>query len=115
MFTVQTIYCVHIDLKLELPINVRRYFDYSKQRGEGNSDIFINREILPGAEDSLICFTIVLKITMDFSEIQRRILFIMNICEILLFILFLLYFIFFNFKYTMCGIYALRRLKIKVG
>jgi len=30
MFTVLTIYFVNIDLKLELPRNVRRYFDSSK-------------------------------------------------------------------------------------
>jgi len=49
-------FLVNIDLQLELPINVRRYFDSSKVRGEGNSVIFINREILPGPEDARICF-----------------------------------------------------------
>jgi len=29
----------------------------SKVRVEGNSVIFINREILPGQEDARICFT----------------------------------------------------------
>ena len=52
MFTIPTIYFVIIDLKLKLPINVRRYFKSSKVRGEGNSVIFINWEILPGAEDA---------------------------------------------------------------
>ena len=31
---------------------MRRYFDSSKVRGEGNSVIFINLEILPGPEVS---------------------------------------------------------------
>jgi len=39
-------------------MNVRRYFDASKMRGEMNSVIFINREILPAADDAHICFTI---------------------------------------------------------
>jgi len=42
-----------IDLTLELPINVRRYFDSRMVR---NSVIFINREILPCPENALICF-----------------------------------------------------------
>jgi len=48
----QTLYLVNIDLKLEWPINVRRYFDSSKVRGEENSVIFINLEIFPGPEVS---------------------------------------------------------------
>jgi len=35
---------------------VRHYFDSSKVRGEGNSVIFINQEILPGPQDVHICF-----------------------------------------------------------
>jgi len=35
---------------------IRRYFDSSKLRIKGNSDIFIKREILPGPEDARICF-----------------------------------------------------------
>ena len=38
---------------------MRRYFDSSNVRGEGNSVIFISREILPGPEDAPIYFTIV--------------------------------------------------------
>ena len=37
---------------------VRRYFDSSEVRGEGNSVLFINRKIFPGPEDTHICFTI---------------------------------------------------------
>jgi len=51
------IYFVNIYLKLELPIHLRRYFDSSKVRGEGNSVVFITREILPGPEDARICLT----------------------------------------------------------
>ena len=53
----QTLYFVNIVLKLEWPINVRRYFGSCKVCGKGNSVIFINREILPGPEDARICFT----------------------------------------------------------
>ena len=51
------LYFVDIVLKLEWPINVRRYYGSSKVRGEGNSVIFINREILPRPQDASICFT----------------------------------------------------------
>ena len=54
---IQTLPTLYFVLKLEQHINVRRYFDSSKVRGEGNSVIFINREILPGPEDARICFT----------------------------------------------------------
>jgi len=74
------LYFVDIVLKLEWPINVRRYYGSSKVRGEGNSVIFINREILPRPQDASICVTF-------FNEIQKSILMIMIICEILLLIL----------------------------
>jgi len=80
------VYFVNIALKLELPINVRRYFDSSKARDEGNFVIFLNREILLVPEDARICFT-VLTTTRDFSEIQSCILLIMIIYVILVFIL----------------------------
>jgi len=78
------LYFVNIFLKLR--INVRRLFHFSTMRGEGNSVIFINREILPGPEDARISFTF-LTPTKDFSEIQEIFLLIILICEILLFIL----------------------------
>jgi len=65
--------------------NVRRYFDSSKVRGEGNSVLIINREILPGQVDAPICFTF-LTTTRDFSEIQRSVL--LQTETILLFFLF---------------------------
>jgi len=67
MFTIPTIYFVIIDLKLKLPINVRRYFDSSKVRGEGNSYIFLNREILPGADEanSFISFILMHQRSLD--------------------------------------------------
>jgi len=37
-------------------INVRGYFGSCKVRGERNSVIFIDREILSGPEDARICF-----------------------------------------------------------
>jgi len=83
------IYFVNIALKLELPINVRCYFDSSKARGEGNFVIFIYRKILLVPEDARICFTVSLFLTTtkDFSEIQSSILLIMIIYVILVFIL----------------------------
>jgi len=74
--TVPTLYCVNIDLKLELPINALRYLDPSKVRGEGISVIFLNRKILPGPEDARICF---LFLTTAILGIQRSILLIMII------------------------------------
>jgi len=73
MFTVPTIYFVNIDIKLKLPINVRRNFDSNKVRGEANSAIFIGRETLARLKDALICFTF-LTTTRDFSEFQRCII-----------------------------------------
>jgi len=65
---------------------MRRYLDSRKVRGEGNSVVIINREILLGPEDARICFPFIAT-TRDFSAIQRSILLMMSICEILLFIL----------------------------
>jgi len=73
------LYLVNIDLNLEWPIHVRHYFDSSRVRGDGNSVIFINWEILTGPGD--------VSTTRDFSEILRSILLIMIFYEILLFIL----------------------------
>jgi len=70
ILTVSTLYFVNIVLKLECPNIVRFHFDSSKVRGEGNSVIFINQEILPGPEDAPICLTF-LTTTMDFSEIKK--------------------------------------------
>jgi len=85
-------------------------------RGEGNSVTFINREILPGPEDARICLTLFFKTTTrEFSEIQRNILLIMNICEILLFcvilfVCFCLYFLWVGeLKSTIGEIGALKR------
>jgi len=75
-------------------------FDSSNVHGEGNSVLFINRKILPFPVDARTCFTF-LTTTRDFSEIQRTILLIMIICEILL------CFISRNKKFTMDGIGAL--------
>jgi len=55
-------------------------------RGEGNSVIFINREILPGPENAR-GFVSFLTTTKDFTEIQRSIQLIIIICEILLILL----------------------------
>ena len=66
---------------------MRRYFGSCKVRGEGNSVIVINREILPGPEDARICFTFSNKKTRNFNENEISILLIMIICKILLFIL----------------------------
>jgi len=52
MFTVPTIYFINIDLKIELPINVRSYIYSCKVRGEGTLVIFINGEIIPGSDNS---------------------------------------------------------------
>jgi len=56
-------------------MHVRRIFDSSKVRGEVNSLILINQEILPGPEEARICFTF-LTTTRDFSELQRSFLLI---------------------------------------
>jgi len=68
-------------------------------RDEGNAVIFKNREILLGPENECICFTSITT-TRDFSEIQRSILFIMIISDILLFGIEALR----NNKYN-CGVY----------
>ena len=41
---------------------------------KGKSVKFINGEILPGPENTLICFFYIIKTARDFSEIQRGIL-----------------------------------------
>ena len=41
IFTVATFYCVNIDLKLAITINVRRYFDFSKITGETRGRAFL--------------------------------------------------------------------------
>jgi len=71
-------------LKVEWPINERHYFNFSKVCGEGNSVIFMKREILSGPKDTRICVTF-LNDNKGFSEIQEIILLIMIIYEILLF------------------------------
>ena len=43
---------LNTDLKLEWPINVRRFFDSSKGRAKENSIIFLNWETFPGREDA---------------------------------------------------------------
>jgi len=71
---------------------MRRYLSSTKCVAKG----ILNREILPGPEDARICFK-----TRDISEIQRSILLIMIICEILLLIL--IYLFFCKLISTMCG------------
>ena len=51
-------------------------------RGEGNSVILIKRESLPGPEDAHKFNNFVT--TRNFNEIERSVLLIMIICEILL-------------------------------
>ena len=53
-------------------------------RDKRNSVIFINLEILPGPEDARICFTFFQTTMRNFNEIERSILLIMIVCEILL-------------------------------
>jgi len=48
------LYFVNFDLKLESHINERHYFDPCKLRGEGDSVILINREILSGPVDARV-------------------------------------------------------------
>jgi len=57
----------------------------TKWHGKKTVIIFIDWEILPGPGDARICF---LTTARDFSEIQKSILLMMIICEILLFIRF---------------------------
>jgi len=71
IFTVATFYCVNIDLKLAITINVRRYFDSSKITGETTGRAF------------LFYF---LTTMWDINAIQRGVLWIIIICELLLFI-----------------------------
>jgi len=64
------------------------FFYSSKVRGEGNSVIFINLEILPGPS-TRVFVSLFLTTTRDFSEIQVSILLIMIVCEILQLLIFI--------------------------
>jgi len=48
----------YVNKHVKAPIpHMHHYFDSSKVRVEGNSVMFLNREILPGPDNTLICFT----------------------------------------------------------